>query len=961
MSIYSKDALLERLRQGDVMHDWGAIVAINGAQINHMLEQQFLATFDDQRFIMPFDDTFALDETQTEFLTLSNVVLGPPRLSFENSYMSNAKATVTLPILTGSVVSRLHFAGRPPRLNYSMNLHEYMGYELKMTTMLQVKATGVSNQGRLTLDLATGDRPSCNLGLTEQAAQIIGDRMTRQIMAHPSYRQTTVAVTLDFSDFGPMSPMDFTVRTQPHPEGLLKDSPHAGEGALVLFCRLMVGARNGTLPADPATFPYLIPDDAGVDGAPKFNTTVLLNQDLKGLFKNYQAGMLDKLHMPNAQAVGVLEQHDPLDRVLFGSIVPTPDTYNVEPLRSQMQVGQQRQFSLSGGAAIKADQQLWGAELMQFSTGAADITQAGNYSSKPEAFRQAQQVVVVSNHFQAQQGTQVRNALIVESVKALEVSPRVVTWSEGERAITLFSSDKSAIFTIVEGEDKLGELTDLGGGLATFEPFLPEQNIPEVLMQRIQATASNGEKAEALVVIYAFTGTLTLKPDYVPQIDAAKHIQFDLAKQQVTLESGQSLSLPDPTVATRWVVFGEGDLSQDGLYIPPSTPSSIAAVVMAEVGGDLSGYAVVELAELSTAPSLWRSLQRFSLEVRGSRECLANGMQQIEVLVIIETAKVGELEIPLSPTEMSTLRFYDIISNAQLPFVDADADGVLPGPGVAPWYVNLEENPFKARGAPTERAEVRGEGATRRKLFYFQSTQAGHPEFYAKFTKDGGGEWDSRDKESTCKLDSLAAPSFPQSDYTFERRRVFNDPAPPAGSSDEFSFSDETIDYWTLSCHHLGVPVPFLKCKLNAASAVRWESEQVKETYFSYLSYAFHPLRGPAPTQLTIDGRLEAMAEELKYEGLRTDFVDNQVPNRGVLMVCLHRVPDMPYWHDKMADGSIQRMYRSALDKPLLAQLFDEEGNLHEVLIDFLSRTLLDNRNLLAINIGTKGDNGYDQ
>ena len=126
---------------------------------------------------------------------------------------------------------------------------------------------------------------------------------------------------------------------------------------------------------------------------------------------------------------------------------------------------------------------------------------------------------------------------------------------------------------------------------------------------------------------------------------------------------------------------------------------------MAEVDGDPSGYAVVELAELSTAPSLWRSLQRFSLEVRGSRECLANGMQQIEVLVIIETAKVVELEIPLSPTEMSTLRFYDIISNAQLPFVDADADGVLPGPGVAPWYVNLEENPFKARGAPTERNE----------------------------------------------------------------------------------------------------------------------------------------------------------------------------------------------------------------------------------------------------------------
>ncbi|MFV3292586.1 hypothetical protein ACNFBR_28155 [Pseudomonas sp. NY11955] len=937
------------------MHDWGAIVAIDGAQINSMLEQQFLAAFDDQRFILPVEDSFALDESQTEFLTLSNVVLGPPRLSFEGASMANANAKVTLPILTGSVVSSLHYTGRPPRLNYSMNLHEHMGYQLSMTVTLQVQMTDVSSQGRLTLNLAESGVASCNLGLTGPAALLIGGRIKSKILEQSSYRRNTVAATLDFSDFGPLCPVGFTLRTQAHPEGQSKDSPHAGEGAVVLFCRLKVGAQDGTLPANPATFPYLIPDDTRVDGVRKFNTTVVLNQDLKGLFTKYQPGMLGQLRMPNAQEVGVLEEYDPLDRVLFGSIDPTAGTFNVEPLRSQMQAGQQRQFELNGGTtAFDAAEQSWGAELMQFSTGSKDITQSGSYTSQPKNFRQAQQVVVVSNRFQTPQGEQVRNALIVESVKALELSPRVATWSEGERAITLSSSDSSATIDIAQGEPELGKLTRLGGGVVMFEPYTPEAPIPEVLMQHIVASTSSDKSAEAVVVIFAYPATLTLEPNYVSEIDAAVPIQFALAKQRVTLKDGQSLSLPDPATTTRWAVFGDGSIDQNGLYTPPATSSSVAAVVMAEVNGEPTGYAVIELAEKSTTPPVWRSLKRFELQVRGTHECLANGMQQVEVLVSIETEKVGDLAIPLSPTEMATLKFYYDESKLQLPFVEAGDDGVEPGPDVAEWYVNLARNPFKPRGTPTVLSEVKEDDATKHKRFYFQSTTPGNPKIFAKFTKDGGGEFDSRDKQGTLMLQSLTVPHFPVSEYSITPERMFHNPPPPIGSEDLFSFSDETIDYWTLSCTHLGVPVLFLICKLSAASAVRWESEQVKETYFSYLSYAFNPPGEPVPTQLTIDGCLLAMAEELKYEGLKADFIDNRVPGKGELMICLHRVPDMPYWHDKMAKGSVQKMYRAVLDRGLEAQLYDQEGNLHRLRVNFPGRTVLDSRNALVLNIGAK-------
>ncbi|MDO7912668.1 hypothetical protein Q6A49_19250 [Pseudomonas sp. 22-AL-CL-001] len=956
MSLHSKQALLERLAQGGVMHDWGAIVAIGRTPLNDLLQQHFLAAFDDQRFILPFDDTFAVDETQTEFMTLSNVVLGPPQLSFEHATTTNANVTLNLPILTGHVLSKLHFAGRPPRLNYSMSVYESMGYRLSMRLPLEVKNTGVANQGRLIVDLAKAESPDCNLGGTAYANRVIGERFGKRILEHPNYRQTSVPLSLDFSDFGPLSAQAFTVRTQPHPQAGVEDTAHTGDGAVVLFCQLNVSVEPGTLPANPALFPYLIPDDTDARGALAFDATLLINSELNGLFDGFQNNLIDQVRMPNAFQVAGLEQHDPLDRVVFGRVGSSARSLLVTPLHSQLSAGQRQQFVLQAGGRQLAEPQAWSAESIQHTTGPADITSQGRYTAMPEGqARQVPQVVVVTNRHQGPAGEQRRNALIVESADPLAISPRVSSWVVGEGAITLYSDSASVTWSLPKDKPALGTLVDLSGGMASFEPFEPQDYVPEVLLQQIIARDDAGAEAQALVAIYAWSPTLTLEPDYVSEQDASGPVQFSIRDTVVSLEDGSTLDLSIPN-AIRWEVFGEGTITQSGLYTPPPQRGAIASVIMADVDDRASGYALVELAERSTVPPTWRSLTAFELEARGAGECLANGMQQIEVLVTIETAMVGELEIPLSPTELSTLKFYDRISNVQLPFVDAEADGVLPHPGAAPWYVNLARNPFKYRGAPTADGSVQSDAAIRRKLFYLQSTVAGTVELYAKFTKDGGGEWDSRDHKSNFKVSSLAAPSFARSEYALTRQRVFNDPPPPTPQPghpvEEFAFCDESIDYWTLSCTHLGVPVNFRTCTLSAASVVRWESEQMNETYFSYLAYAFNPIGEEAPTELTIDGRLLAMAKELDYHGLKADFIEGKSPGKGQLMISLHRVPDMPYWHDKMAKGSLHKQYRSTLDAPLQIELFDEDGNLHRLRVDFKSRSVIDSRNSLDFNLG---------
>jgi hypothetical protein len=958
MSFYSKETLLERLAQGGVMRNWGAIVAIGRAPLNDLLQQHFLAAFDDHSFIMPFSDTFALDDTNTEFMTLSNVVLGPPQLSFEHASMANASVTLSLPILTGRVVSKLHFAGRPPRLNYSMNMHEGMGYHMSMRLPLEVKNTGVANQGRLIVDLANAESLNCNLGGTPYANAVIGERFGRQVLQHPHYRQTSVPLSLDFSGFGPLSAQAFTVRTQPHPQASVKDSAHAGDGAVVLFCQLNVSTEPGSLPANSATFPYLIPDDSDARGTLAFDTTLLLNSELNGLFDGFQGDLTNQLRMPNAFQVAGLEQHDPLDRVVFGHVGPGVNSFVVAPLHSQLSAGQVQQFELQAGGRHLAEPQSWSVDHVQYATGAANITPEGRYTAMPEErARQAQQVVVVTNTHEGHAGEQRRNALVVESDTPLAISPRVSSWVDGQGHITLSSSVSVKWSLFVDDDNPArGELKDIGGGLATFQPALPENFDKEILLQTIIARdEATGAEARALVAIYAWAPSLTLSPDYVSESEASEPIQFSIRDTAVLLEDGSTLHLPMPS-STRWKVFGEGDITQSGLYTPPSQRGSVASVIMADVDNRASGYAFVELAESSTVPPTWKDLQTFNLEVRGTGECLANGMQQIELLVTITTNKVGELEIPVSMAELSTLKFYDWISNAELPFVDPNVEGVVPGPGVAPWHVNLARNPFRYRNSPTADDSVQSDAATVRKRFYLQSTVAGTVELYAKFTKDTGGEWDSRDKSSKPTVTSLAPPNFARSEYELTRERVFNEPPPPTPPPgypvEEFAFCDESIDYWTLSCVHLGVPVNFRTCTISAASAVRWESEQLNETYFSYLAYAFNPIGGESPTQLTIDGRLLAMAEEVEYEGLKADFVDQKGPGKGQLMISLHRVPNMKYWHDAKGKGSIHRQYRKTLDEPLLVELFDEDGNLHRLRIDFKGRTVADHRNLLEFNVG---------
>jgi hypothetical protein len=946
-----KSALLQRLAQGNVMFDWGAILAFDRGQVNRMLREQYMAAFNDLSFLLPFSDEVVIGDL--EHVTLSDIVLGAPQVSFEGATFTNAKATVRLNIVAGTYSSTFHPPGSPPYLLRSETLREDMGLMLEMTAELGVRVGSVDDRGKLMLDLSQGERFSCNLGLSDDARLAIGAKLGEQIQSHPAYRQIYSCAMMDFNDYGPLSPRSFQVRTQPAPEGGDKHSDQYGNGAVVLFCHLRVNSEPGRMPGNPDDYPYLIPDDLTVQGAPAYNATALIAEPLRHFVDDQQApGILQKFTLPNALQVSMVDREDPLDHVIFGSIEPTALSFFVEPLQSALLPESTQHFIIDNeGNEVRAQ---WQAVNINQPLATGSM-QDGTYQAMgTEKFQRDQQLVLVSGRFSSAAGEQVRTGLVVESRQAVNVIPRVATWGIGMGPIKLHAG-------AVTGGDLSWELIPDNGQLhgdlvvdperpagRLFTPFDPESYLPEVRLQKIRVTDQATTTSDiATVVIFAYPQQLNVTPFHVPVMTGIAPIAFRLPAEWHE--------------AATWKVFGEGEINEDGVYNPPIQAQAPISVVMADINDQQTGYAIVQHA-YQEPPIRWTELEGFKINVKGTPICLANGMQQIPLEIVVEPKEVSvggvTYPIPLTVTELSTMRLVYRSGNSEVEFLEPGQEG-LPLE-IPKWATSVKRNRFNLYGPVTESEmpQVRSEATRSTRELWLHSSVAATEEFYAKFQADDGTWWDSRDKQGFVCVTAAPVDSPSTDDYELVRQRVRNgagrihDPGNGA-PKDEFSYMLESIDYWRLVHRFKGKNIKFATCRVDkdsAAASVRWESEQVDEVFFSYLSYAFRELPEPGQpekvAELKDDSYLTQMAKELSYLKIEKNLIAGKEPGPGELLIMLHRLSDMPFWSDDMTDEESKK-YRKMLDKPLMFVLYDQDGTRHRLRIGFPEPSIEDSRNTL--------------
>lgn len=962
MSDNSKDALLARLAQGNVMNGWGAILALGRDPLEQLLQIRYLEGFGQSNFLPPISGSYFTDGQRNDEAVFDGLVLGPPKLSFAGASGGSPRVTVMMPFIAGEYQSYSRLVSQPPRLKSSHGLREEMGYHVQMTVGLQVVEDQTTNQAKLVLDLSDADEFISNLGESEVAYTAMGRFIQTQMARSEAFNHQFVLLSAELGGHDALSPRGLSVRTLAAPEGVQGSAGREGDGAAIILLDLRGRRFGGTWPV-PGVFPYLLPDGSS-------GVTLLVDKLRVPLLDELAGNLARRLILPGALQVRLLEQHDPHDRALFGRLVAGQAARQIEPAMARLTPGQSLQFGVYGQPVSG-----WAANNISQPRSCGAIDAAGHYQGADlKHFARENQVILVTT----QGEVAVRPALVVESTDAVEISPRVAVWRPGEYPIELTATGHGAwswslipslqgsrgaarsdnpdkpVF-VAQGVTNHGELEDLGAGQARFTPHEPAL-MPEVLIQRIRVTDGfTGAHGEATVVIFAYMAVLNVLPFHVGKVPLVGPVTFELEND----------------VADSWHLFGEGDIDTDlGVYTPPPSPQTPVAVVMADIRNRYAGYAVIELmreaAQVAMFAERYRNVLHFKLTPvpLNARNLYANGLQQVAVDIEIETEDFrnsdGDLvSDPVSDLELASLRI--LAQNGQpIDYLLQGAEGLDPELGQG-WGWSKSRNryayyPGVGAGMAQRRAGDEGKRFLR---VWLQTTEAETRKFHAEFQGHDRRWHNSRtiSKEAgEVELTGRRPPVFAANNYRLEDpRRVAASGGKPVGQ-DTFNYYKYTTDYWDLTgtSQEYG-NFRFYKADFDQLSLIRWESEQLAETFSSYTGLAFkpvpHPDAAPATQAMGYDAALQLLTLEpsIGYHGnLDYGLKAGEEVAEGALLLSLERVWDMPYWFDGMSPGGD---YRSQLQGPMHFTLVDQYGNRHRLNVSFRPAGEPDSRNGLVLRL----------
>lgn len=957
MTDNSQKALLARLAQGNVMNSWGAILAIGREPLEQLLRIRYLESFGLSNFLAPISGRYFTDGQRNDEVLFDGLVLGPPKLSFASASGGSARVRVMMPFIAGEYQSYSRLVAQPPQLKSSHGLREEMGYHVQMMVDLQVVRDPAANQDRLVLDLSNAESFTSNLGESEIAHRAMGRFIQAEMARNEVFNHQFVLLTAELGGRDALSLRALNVRTLAAPEGAQGSDEREGDGAAIILLDLRGRMFGGTWPA-PGAFPYLLPD--GSQGV------TLLVEKLRVPLLGLGLGKpLAKLMFPGASRLSLTEAHDPHDRALFGRLVAGPAARQVEPAVARLNRGQSLQFVVAGQAVSG-----WSAKNISQPRSCGEIAATGHYQNlELKHFARENQVILVSAQVDEESEGTVRPALVVESTDAVVISPRVAVWRPGERAIELIATGNGSwtwsLLPTRQGAARrrgnpakpalVGELVDLGAGRARFTPDEPEMR-PQVLFQRIRVTDDfTGEYGEATVVILAYWAVLNVLPFHVGKAPLGGTLAFEVENDR----------------ADSWQLFGEGSIDENsGIYTPPPSPKSQVAVVMANIDNRHAGYAVIELMREARQVAMFADRYRNVLHFKltpvpfNARNLYANGMQQVAVDIEIETEDFRNsdddlVSDPVSDLELASLKIF--AQNGQpIDYLLEGAEGLDPALGQR-WGWSKSRNrydyyPGLSAHATKPRAGDEGKRFLR---VWLQSTEAETRKFHAEFQGHDRRMHNSRDISKEAGEVELAGhrpPVFAANNYRLEDpRRVAASGGKTVGQ-DTFNYYQYTTDYYELTgtSQEYG-NFRFYQGDFEHISLIRWESEQLAETFCSYTGLAFKPVPHQDAAQVAVALEYDAALELLTLEPAidyhaKLDYALK--PGEGVaegsLLFSLERVWNMPYWFDGMSPGGD---YRGQLQRPMRFTLMDQYGNRHRLSLTFRPAGEPDSRNGLVLRL----------
>lgn len=973
MTDNSLQDLLQRLEQGNVTHGWGAIMAYSRDEVNRLLAQQHIEGVDDLRFLLPYTETFYVNDERTEEVELRGIVLGAPVFSFETASLNRPAVTMTLNITGGAYSSRRHAPGVPPTVLTAFTITEDMGFHVRMTADIGQSTGVVDKHGRLTVDLSIGEKVVCNLGSVEKVRERIGQYFQGYFAGRPEQQRRFVIGTAQLNHYDPLSPVAFAVRTQPAPGADNARAANYGDGAVVVFIRLKAqeGEPAPGLPIEGSDFPYLIPDDVSGDTA-RYRASLLIGSRYLHLVTESQVERLANMMFPGDYrfVYSDADRHQPHDLVIFGNVALKPDGASVEPPVVELGAAMSQQFVVRKGDGSAVSAARWTVRSPDYPNAIGGISANGVYTSVPAARRRHRLPLVVTATYQQDGLEKSVSALVQERYDSVNIAPLIQVKSGTDatpvtvRATTLGTAPVR--FRLLE--PTLGaRLEPLDANSQNYFPP-PELQTEPLVVQHVESwQEGRRDRARALATILLVNKPmfLAIEPWSVTGLAPGETVRLHV--------SGEI----DPDLLI-WSVVGDGSVDS-GVYTAPVESDTWVSIVVCELPSPNPlfpsqwGYTVInrQPVEQPYVPDRWEELSVFSIEAPGGlTTCYSNGYQQIPVVIKLETKPVeidGQLvEIPVSDVELSKLQLVDEITEQVVPFIDSFQEGIHHD-DTLDWAVHVRPNRFRhySSGEAGPRAGYSApqpaNNRTRYREFFIHMAVDGSRSFYAQFQADNGSWWRSNENiggEGTLMVRGVRPPSIdptPGNNYELLRERVYNGEGYPGDDGNEFDFYLRSIDHWRLKYKRMGLyPIAFATVEFERnISTIQWESEFLEEKFFSYTGCAFYPMpyRGDnrRPDGLSFDVFYRALVQTVSASPVEEQFHGEAGPAPGELIFSLHRVADMPYWYDAMAGGEPLHDYRARLDPPVVFVLLDEEGNRHRLQVGFAPPAVTDSRNQLRL------------
>ncbi|MHC8305648.1 hypothetical protein [Pseudomonas sp. PB3P13] len=276
MSNYSLAALTTRMQGKSVTLGWDAVVFMNRAKVNSLLQQQYISRFNKDSFLKQIFGAPAMTPAGDEVLQLSGLILSEPMVNFAEASLRNSRVTATMNIVSGTVsyVSK-GSVSEPETILYSYVVGAQQGFTVTMDIDLKASKGTVNEQGKVSLDIGDGYNCRCNLVKDGNSQLMLGEFFKALFLEQkPEDRLYTLGM-LDLRDVDLLAPRSFIIRTMATDEGKIKTSDDYGDGAVVLFVRTKGNPDEGDEPTE-GSLDYLIPNDRDAQGKALYSGSLVL-------------------------------------------------------------------------------------------------------------------------------------------------------------------------------------------------------------------------------------------------------------------------------------------------------------------------------------------------------------------------------------------------------------------------------------------------------------------------------------------------------------------------------------------------------------------------------------------------------------------------------------------------------------------------------------------------------------